>query len=132
MLYHQTANGWEAPPTTFLFTKDGTAYFSAQTTGFSLFAIAGTPAAVTAATVARTQGIMSNVVQTPAPVAAEKSPVTVQTTAPPAVTSKPSAPSPLLNILLVIAAIGILAAGGFLARRWWIQRQNPALFREYD
>jgi hypothetical protein len=45
---------------------------------------------------------------------------------------QPSAPSPLLDIVLVIAASGILAGGGFMARRWWIRRQNPALFREYD
>jgi hypothetical protein len=44
----------------------------------------------------------------------------------------PSAPSPLLNIVLIIAAIGMLAGGGFIARRRWIRRQNPALFREYD
>jgi PKD repeat protein len=130
VLYHQTANGWEALPTTVLFTKDGTVYFSAQTNGFSLFAIAGTPGA-TAATVATTQGIMSNVVQTPAPAAVAKAPVTTQTTAPPAATPQPAAPSPLLNIVLVIAAIGLLAGGGFMARRWWIRRQNPALFEEY-
>lgn len=41
-----------------------------------------------------------------------KVPVTTQTTAPPATTSKPAAPSPLLNIVLVIAAIGVLAGGG--------------------
>lgn len=47
-----------------------------------------------------------------------KVPVTTQTTAPPATTSKPAAPSPLLNIVLVIAAIGVLAGGGFMVRRW--------------
>jgi hypothetical protein len=50
----------------------------------------------------------------------------------PAAPAKPAAWSPLLNIVLVIATIGVLAGGGFIARRWWIQRQNPALFREYD
>jgi hypothetical protein len=132
VLYHQTANGWVALPTTMLFTKDGTVYFSAESTGFSLFAIAGTPTALTPATIATMQEIKSAVVQTPAPAAVAKAPVTTQTTVPPATTPQPSASSPLLNIVLVIAAIGVLAGGGFLARRWWIRRQNPALFEEYD
>jgi PKD repeat protein len=133
VLYHQAANGWEALPATVLSTKDGTVYFSAQSTGFSLFAIAGTPTSLTPATVATTQGSMSAVVQTPAPAAAlMKAPVTTQTTSPPATPAKPAAPSLLLNIVLVIAAIAIPASGGFIARRWWIRRQNPALFREYE
>jgi PGF-pre-PGF domain-containing protein len=132
VLYHQTANGWEALPTTVLSTKDGTVYFSAESTGFSLFAIAGTPAAATPeVTAMTTQGIMSAIVQTPEMAAVAKAPVTTQTTAPPATTQQPAAPSPLLNVIL-IAAIGILAAGGFMARRWWIRRQNPALFHEED
>ncbi len=118
VLYHQTANGWEALPTTMLYTKDGTVYFSAESTGFSLFAIAGTPAAATPVTVAPAQEISETTVQTPAPVAVTKTPVTTQTTAPPAPTPQPSALSPLLNIMLVIAAIGILTGGGFMARRW--------------
>jgi PKD repeat protein len=134
VLYHQTANGWEALPTTVVSTKDGTVYFSAQSAGFSLFAIAGTPAAATPpVAVATTQGIMSEIVQTPATAlgAASKAPVTTKTTAPPATAPQPAAPSSLLNIVLVIAAIGILAGGGFMVRRWWIRRQNPALFAEY-
>jgi hypothetical protein len=132
VLYHQTANGWEALPTTVLYTKDGTVYLSAQSTGFSLFAIAGTPTAATPATIATTQRIMSAVVQTPAPAAVANVPVTTQITAPPATAAKPAAPSPLLNIILVLVAIGVLAGGGFMVRRWWIRRQNPALFWEYD
>ena len=132
VLYHQTANGWEALPTTVLYTKDGTVYFSAESSGFSLFAIAGTPAGTAPVTAATTQGITGSVVQTPIPADVVKVPVTTQTTAPPATAPQPAAPSPLLNIVVVIAAIGIFAGGGFMARRWWIRRQNPALFREYD
>jgi DNA-binding beta-propeller fold protein YncE len=132
VLYHQAANGWEALPTTVLSTKDGTVYFSAESASFSLFAIAGTPAPTTPATVATTQGTINNVVQPPAPSAAiVKAPVTTQTTAPPAIAPQPAAPSPLLNIVLIIAAIGVLAGGGFMVRRWWVRRQNPALFEEY-
>jgi len=132
VLYHQTANGWEALPTTVVSTKDGTVYFSAESTGFSLFAIAGTPAAATPdITTATTFG---SVVQEQATTRAieTKAPVTTQTTAPPVASPQPAAPSPLLNIVLVIAAIGILAGGGFMARRWWIRRQNPTLFAEND
>ena len=134
MLYHQTANGWEALPTRVLSTKDGTVYFSAESTGFSLFAIAGTPTVATPPGIAATQEIVSipDQEKAPAPAAVVKAPVTTQTTAPPATAPQPAAPSPLLNIVLIIAAIGILAGGGFMARRWWIRRQNPALFREYD
>jgi hypothetical protein len=134
VLYHQTANSWEALPTTVLYTKDGTVYFSAQSTSFSLFAIAGIPTLLTPPVAAVTQEIVSTPVQeqTPAPAPSVKAPVTMQTTAPPATAPQPAAPSPLLNVVFVIAAIGILAGGGFLARRWWIRRQNPALFREYD
>ncbi len=132
VLYHQTANGWEALPTTVVSAKDGTVYFSAQSTGFSLFAIAGTPAAEPPAAVATTQVTAEYGAQTPAPAPSMKTLVTTQTTAPPVTAPQPSAPSPLLNIVLVLAAIGILAGGGFTARRWWIRRQNPALFVEYD
>jgi PKD repeat protein len=134
VLYHQTANGWKALPTTVLYTKDGTVYFSAESAGFSLFAIAGTPTAATPPGVVVTQEILSTPVQEKAPAlgAVIKAPITTQTTAPPAVTPQPAEPSPLLNFVLVIAVIGLLAGGGFMVRRWWIQRQNPALFREYD
>ncbi len=132
VLYHQTANEWEALPTSAVSTKDGTVYFSAQSTGFSLFAIVGTPTVATPAPVATMQAVTESVVQTPAPAAAiVKAPVTTQTTAPPATAPQPAGPSPLLNIVLVVAAIGVLAGGGFMARRWWIRQQNPALFGEY-
>jgi PGF-pre-PGF domain-containing protein len=132
VLYHQTANGWVALPTTVLSTKDGTVYFSAQSAGFSLFAIAGTPgASAPAIKTAATSGGTAEVQATTRAIAAS-APVAAQTTAPPAAPAKPAVQSPFMNIVLVIAAIGVLAGGGWYVRRWWIRRQNPALFTEYD
>jgi hypothetical protein len=135
VLYHQTADGWVALPTTVLYPKDGFVYCSAQSPGFSLFAITGMPAVAAPVTVTQTHEILSNTAvheQVPGKAAATQAPVTTQTTVPPATAARPAAPAPLLNVILVIAAIGILACGGFIVRRWWIRRQNPALFREYD
>ena len=52
--------------------------------------------------------------------------------APPGTSTAPSGGIPLVSIVAGIAGIGILAGGGFMVRRWWIRRQNPALFRKYD
>jgi hypothetical protein len=134
VLFHQTANGWVALPTTMLYAKDWTVYFSAQSPGFSLFAIAGTPAAATPGATVKTPAVTSSpeqeqmLVRTATPTV----PATTQTTAPPAAATPPSAPSPLMDLVLVIGAVGILAGGGFMIRRWWVRRQNPALFREYN
>jgi hypothetical protein len=136
VLYHLTETGWVALPTTVVSTKDGTVYFSATTSGFSLFAIAGTPgnATTTATTILPTTqvapmygdlykaddaaGIVTTV------------PVTTQTTAPPASPAPAAEQPPVMNIVLVIALVGILGAGVFFARRWLLRRQNPALFED--
>ncbi|MFA5268954.1 MAG: PGF-pre-PGF domain-containing protein [Methanoregula sp.] len=134
VLYRQTANGWEALPTMYLYEKDGTAYFSGQSTGFSQFAIAGTPAAAAQVVTGTPPLFMNEVVQTPAPAAVVKAPVTTQTTAPPAPAQpEPAAPAslPVVPALLGLCCAGLIG-GGWYARRWWIHRQNPALFEEYD
>lgn len=136
MLYRLTSNGWEALPTTFLYTKDGTAHFSAQSTGFSIFAIAGTQTVATpVATVTTPQDNTPQAEQTPAAAAVVKTTVTTQTTAPPAPAAPQppagSAPVPVLPALLGLCCVGLIG-GGWYARRWWIRRQNPALFAEYD
>jgi hypothetical protein len=39
---------------------------------------------------------------------------------------------PLATIALVGAGCVVLIGSGWYIRRWWIRRQNPGLFREYD
>jgi hypothetical protein len=132
VLHRQTANGWEALPTTVRYTKDGTGYFSAVSPGFRHFAIAGTSGEPKPPVVPPTQVVVNIPVQeqAPVPTAVVTSPVPVHTTALPAAAPQPSAQSPLLDIVLVVAALGALAGGGFMVRRWWIRRQNPGLFED--
>jgi hypothetical protein len=121
-------------PATLLYAKDGTVYFSVQSTGFSLFAITGTPSGRTPVTAVTAQAASGSPAkeQSPVQVAKTQVPTVTQTPIAPATAALPPGPSPLLNVVLVIAAIGVLAGGGFLVRRWWIRRQNPALFEEED
>jgi subtilisin family serine protease len=128
VLYHETPAGWVALPTTFLDEENEAMTFSAETSGFSPFAIAGAPApAATNAT--GTPAIQPVPVTTIVP----RSPVTLQTTTAP-VPAVDLEPSPPLFIIVagILVAIVLLAVVGYLIRRWWIRRQNPALFRDYD
>jgi hypothetical protein len=65
---------------------------------------------------------------------AGSTPVVVQQTvaAPPAASTGPSGGIPVVSVVAGVAGIGVLTGGGFLVRRWWIHRQNPALFRKDD
>lgn len=137
VLYHMTENGWVALPTTVASTKDGAVYFSATTSGFSLFAVAGTPGSATAATpplltttTVAPAATAENLQKAETPASVTKVPITTQTTAPPVSPATAAAQPPVMSILLVIAAIAVLSAGGFFARRWWLHRQNPALFED--
>ena len=58
-------------------------------------------------------------------------PATIPTTIAPTVTS-PILGSPLTLAIAGVVGIVILIGLIFLVRRWWIRRQNPALFRDYD
>jgi uncharacterized protein YjbI with pentapeptide repeats len=137
VLYRRIPDGWEALPTTVITSKDGTAYFFAQSAGFSVFAIAALPGTAAPADPgttppAATSGDGRPVVTVTA--SGAKAPATVQTTAPPAPLHAPAG-SPGLP-LMTIASVALCCTGfislGWYIRRWWIRRQNPALFADSD
>lgn len=119
VLYHYNGTVWEALPTTVESTTGGTVTFTATTPGFSLFAISGIrdESAVTTPTPATTSSAVAQ-------------PTATQTAAVPA--GEPAPEFPLGTVALLGGVILVLAAGGYLVRRWWIRRQNPALFQKYD
>ena len=150
VMYHLVEQTWVALPTTLVKVENGVAYYTAASPGFSRFAITGqfnitsatplatpTPAAplATLTPTGQTFGDLSpttSVTKTPTPSATVTiKPVTSQTTAILAA-PQPAPPLPLPTIAIVAGVVVVLVAGGFLIRRWWIRRQNPALFRELD
>jgi PGF-pre-PGF domain-containing protein len=139
--YHDGA--WTALPTTFTGVTGGIAYYSAQSPGFSLFAIAPMEGGAAAGPVtvcpavqqlscpvcpvqtaqvcpARTSG--SGVLSSGAVVDA-------QTTA--AGPALPDSGFPYTAVFLIVTGCVALGGAGVYVRRWWIRRQNPALFEEY-
>jgi len=136
---------WADLPTTYQYEAGGACYFTVTTPGFSYFAIAartGTVSAnstvtgITAASVpvSATQ-VAAMTSSAPTSVNAAPSgtsvPITTATTAVPAGPAGSSG-IPVLTILAGIGGIAVVAVGAVLVRRWWIRRQNPALFKEYD
>ncbi|MFA4824939.1 MAG: PKD domain-containing protein [Methanoregula sp.] len=139
IMYHLVEQTWVALPTTLVKVENGVAYYTAASPGFSRFAITG-QAGVTSGTplatltpAGQTYGELSpaTATKTPTPVAVVVRSVTTQTTAIPAV-SQPAPALPLLTLAIIGGVVVVLVAGGFLIRRWWIRRQNPTLFRDYD
>lgn len=136
---------WAELPTTFDHVTGDTCYFTATTPGFSSFAVAtrlnttaggNATANVTAATTGITSSPTSPVTApvTAAMIVTTRATTVPQTTAVPAPADIPAGSSgnSALWIAAGICGIVIAATGGFLVRRWWIHRQNPALFRKYD
>ncbi|WP_048068316.1 PKD domain-containing protein [Methanoregula boonei] len=142
VLMREHNNQWTALPTTFDHQDGDYYYFDATTPGFSYFAVvAQSPGTTPGATVKSTPApaitpITPVVTTVPTYAIVQRtpivSPVTVGTTAVPA-TSAPSTSSGIpINVFAAIGGIVIVLGGILLIRRWWIRRQNPALFRKYD
>jgi len=143
MRYHDGV--WVELPTTYQYDAGGVCYFTATTPGFSYFAIAsraGTAAENAAATGIASPSLTAGAVRAVTASATHpasgntvsptvSTPVTTGTAAVPAgMTGSPGFPT--LWIIAGIGGIAVVAVGVFLIRRWWIRRQNPALFKEYD
>ena len=124
---------WQTLNTQFVSQKDGNVFYRAFTTGLSYFAIAyqkgGTDMtsvtpAMTSVTPAGTSVTGS---PSPVPITPEKT-----QTVPPAPVAFPAEGIPLTTIIIGIIGTIAIVLGAFLVRRWWIRRQNPALFKKYD
>jgi PGF-pre-PGF domain-containing protein len=134
-------SAWRELPTTREKYANGRYYYSATTTGFPHFAVtrrgAGVPTTIQTVTSLltlkpqikseSTTSTTTRATLTPVP----KKPVTTTTTLPP----EPPQESPEIPFLWIIFGvagfIGLVIVIVF-TRRWWIRRQNPALFRKYD
>jgi len=150
VMYHNTGTTWQALPAKELDTRDGKVYFSATSPGFSIFAITGktngsdgSPGTrdVSDSVQVRTFGdlVKSSDAESPEQAAPPvtrrpvmQTPSVPQTTAVPAPAPVPNPGFPLATVALIGAGCVVLLGSGWYVRRWWIRRQNPALFREYD
>jgi len=135
MLWDPAAKTWSSLPTSLLTESQGTITYQAIAPHLSEFAVAYQKGAAAQANV--------TVIQTSIPLSAPTtfmtpkisirptSPTQTQTIAP-AASTPPSGVTPLTTMVIAVVGIIIIVVGAFLVRRWWIRRQNPALFRKYD
>ena len=145
MLMRNHDNVWTALSTTLLRHTGDTYFYQATTPGFSYFAvvIAAPLTAVNGTAIASSLPSPAPVIQVVTTEQAALPPVTRQVTQPAvpvttATTAAPVAPVPApgtgLPVMMIAGLIGIVFVIGGIAliRRWWIRRQNPTLFREYN
>ena len=125
--------------------------FTANTDTYSILSlgntkdgITGLPVIVSAVTPA--PAIIRTPATSPSPAAPESRAVAREETSGPVVqqpAADPPAPAaasaldgssgiPFMILVPVFAGCIVLTGAGWYVRRWWIHRQNPALFREYD
>lgn len=133
LLYHATENAWQALPTRVADVKNEEILFSAESPGFSLFAIAGSPRErVTQSAPEMRNPPNENVDGNAPPSRSPQQMVPVRTTVPVAgISDIPVSPSPVVFVIAGIAGCCGIAGAGVVVRRWWMRRQNPELFRKY-
>lgn len=132
--YHDGA--WTTLPTTFTGVISGIAYYSAQSPGFSLFAIVPEENGAAAATAPSACPVVQPLTCPSCPVCSgtgsnanvlsSGAVVATQTTA--AGSPLPDTGFPYAAVFLIVTGCVVLGGAGVYIRRWWIRRQNPALF----
>jgi PGF-pre-PGF domain-containing protein len=133
VMMHYVDGQWQTLETQFVSEKSGNVYYRATSTGLSYFAIAyqkdgtnmgtSTPVPTTLVTG------RASVTDAPLPVSVTSKETQNQT---PSMVTSPVKGTPLTIIIIgIIGAIAIII-GAILVRRWWIRRQNPVMFRDYD
>jgi PGF-pre-PGF domain-containing protein len=126
-------NIWELLPTTVLKTSNGRVYLTAECTGFSFFAISidkntVTTPEITPMPVSTTMAAMAiNGISRIVSPSSTETPVSSPPRQPP-----PANSLPLPFLIIGPTGIIVVLVGVIIVRRWWIRRQNPALFREYE
>jgi hypothetical protein len=140
---------WEALPTTFAHSSGNDFYFTANVDSYSVLAIGnrkegnanlpsfnpvmGSPS-VTSENSAKSPSSLAASDPQHIEYSAIHVPAEHKITAIPVDETKPASSSGISVPILAIIGTGCLSMGlcGLLIRRWWIRRQNPALFRKYD
>jgi PGF-pre-PGF domain-containing protein len=133
---------WSELTTTFDHQSGDTYYFVATTPGFSYFGITTRVSAETMNNSIVTETPVAtgipDTVTPPAPTTiptyplSDPRPAMIQTTAIPASVADPAGSSGIPVVAVIAGTGGIVIVAAVFAHRWWIRRQNPALFKEYD
>jgi PGF-pre-PGF domain-containing protein len=133
VMMHYVDGQWKTLETQFVSEKSGNVYYRATTTGLSYFAIAyqkdGTNmgTSIPVPTTMVTKG--ASVTDAPIPVSVISKETQNVT---PSMVTPPVKGTPLTIIIIgIIGAIAFIISA-FFVWRWWIRRQNPALFRDYE
>jgi PGF-pre-PGF domain-containing protein len=147
VLMHWNGTRWVELPTAYEYSTGARAYYSATTPGFSYFAItnqAGSQVSATLTTlpltvlpslntvrdIVKTELIPRDTVPVTIPVAAQDNSRASVNQSP---ASQQAAAMPGFPLLAAgVTAMCCISGGGWYVRRWWIRRQNPALFEEID
>ena len=140
-MMHNVNGQWQTLETRLVSQHDGNVFYQATAPDVSYFAIAyqkggttmgeGTPVP-TAITTPSTPSASATTSVSDTP----RAPVAITTKATqspaPAPATSPAGGMPVTLIIIGVVGAIVIVAAAFLVRRWWIQRQNPALFKKYD